>query len=50
MVITDRGQSLRFYRPYQLRLRDSALREFLLDEGWKKTPVWTSRYAPGGDR
>lgn len=50
VVITDRGNSLRFYRPYQLHLRDHALREFLLNEGWKKTPAWKSRYAPGGDR
>ncbi|KXN89503.1 hypothetical protein AN958_05665 [Leucoagaricus sp. SymC.cos] len=49
-IITDRGQTLRFYGPYQLRLRDYALREFLLTEGWKKTPVWKSRYSPGGDR
>ncbi|KAF5363624.1 hypothetical protein D9756_000322 [Leucocoprinus leucothites] len=50
VIMTDRGRSLRFYRPHQLRLRDDALREFLLTEGWKRTPVWESPYAPGGDR
>jgi hypothetical protein len=47
--MTDRGSSLRFYKPHQLRMRDYALREFLQTEGWKATPAWESRYAPGGD-
>ncbi|KAJ3576242.1 hypothetical protein NP233_g574 [Leucocoprinus birnbaumii] len=50
VVMTDRGSTLRFYRPQQLRLRDHALRDFLQAEGWKNTPAWESRYAPGGDR
>lgn len=50
VILSDRGQSLRFYPAHQLRLRDGALRDFLLEEGWKTTPVWQSRYAPGGDR
>ncbi|KAF9450160.1 hypothetical protein P691DRAFT_701799 [Macrolepiota fuliginosa MF-IS2] len=50
MIITDRGQSLRFYQPHAIRLRDYAVRDFLLNEHWKNTPKWESRYAPGGDR
>jgi hypothetical protein len=50
VIITDRGKTLRFYRPHQLRLQDYALREFLLTEGWRNTPSWKTRYAPGGDR
>jgi len=49
VIVKDRGQTLRFYRHYQLRLRDDALREFLKAEGWKLTPPWSSSFAPGGD-
>jgi len=50
MVITDRGQSLRFWKASQLRLNDKIVREFLQEEGWKSTPPWNSVYGPGGDR
>ncbi|KDR84092.1 hypothetical protein GALMADRAFT_55661 [Galerina marginata CBS 339.88] len=50
VIATDRGQTLRFYRPHQIRLRDDALREFLKVEGWRVTKPWSSAYAPGGDR
>ncbi|CAA7260140.1 unnamed protein product [Cyclocybe aegerita] len=49
VVLRDRGQSLRFYRPYQIRLREDALREFLKNDGWKVSPPWSSSFAPGGD-
>ncbi|KAJ3516144.1 hypothetical protein NLJ89_g1300 [Agrocybe chaxingu] len=49
VVLRERGQSLRFYRPYQIRLREDALREFLKNEGWKVSPPWSSSFAPGGD-
>jgi hypothetical protein len=50
VVLKDRGQALRFYRPYQIRLRDDALREFLKVDGWKVSNPWSTAYAPGGDR
>ncbi|KAF8165687.1 hypothetical protein B0H34DRAFT_690040 [Crassisporium funariophilum] len=50
VVLQDRGKTLRFYRPYQLRLKDDALREFLAAEGWKVTPPWSTAYSPGGSR
>ncbi|PPQ63148.1 hypothetical protein CVT24_005788 [Panaeolus cyanescens] len=50
VVLTDRGQTLRFYRHYQIRLRDDALLEFLRTEGWKQTAPWSSLFAPGGER
>jgi hypothetical protein len=50
VVLKDRGQTLRFYRPYQIRLRDDALREFLKVDGWKVSNPWSTAYAPGGDR
>jgi len=49
VVLKNRGQTLRFYRPHHLRLKSSALREFLTKEEWRNTPPWSSRYAPGGD-
>ncbi|KIM46519.1 hypothetical protein M413DRAFT_441609 [Hebeloma cylindrosporum] len=50
VILKDRGQTLRFYRPYQIRLRDDSLREFLKVDGWKVTKPWSTAYAPGGDR
>jgi len=50
MVITDRGQSLRFWRASQLRLNDKIIRQFLQEEGWKSTAPWKTAYSPGGDR
>lgn len=49
VVLKDRGQTLRFYKPHHLRLRESALREFLRVDGWKVTEPWATAYAPGGD-
>ncbi|KAG7447652.1 uncharacterized protein BT62DRAFT_930677 [Guyanagaster necrorhizus] len=50
VVLTDRGQTLRFYRAQNIRLRDGAFRDFLLAEAWKSTPPWKSAFAPGGER
>ncbi|KAK0499569.1 hypothetical protein EDD18DRAFT_1308009 [Armillaria luteobubalina] len=50
VVLTDRGQSLRFYRAQNIRLRDGAFRDFLKAEAWKNTPTWKTAYAPGGER
>ncbi|TFK43896.1 hypothetical protein BDQ12DRAFT_623119 [Crucibulum laeve] len=49
VILRDRGQSLRFYKPQQLRLREEALREFLKTDGWSITDPWSGLYAPGGD-
>ena len=50
VVLKDRGQTLRFYRPQHLRLSDGAMRAFLEQEAWEATPPWSSPYAPGGSR
>lgn len=50
VVLKDRGKTLRFYRPRNLRLNEDALREFLKVDGWKATPPWSSSYAPGGSK
>jgi hypothetical protein len=50
VLVKDRGKTLRFYRPQQLRLKDDALLQFLKVDGWKSTPPWSSSYAPGGSK
>lgn len=50
VILKDRGQTLRFYRPNQLRMSNGALREFIKREGWVVTPPWTGAFAPGGSR
>ncbi|KAJ6536732.1 hypothetical protein DFH09DRAFT_1178621 [Mycena vulgaris] len=50
VILKDRGQTLRFYRPNQLRIANGALREFIKREGWVVTPPWTGAFAPGGSR
>jgi hypothetical protein len=50
MVITDQGQSLRFWRASQLRLNDKIIRQFLQEKGWESTAPWKTAYSPGGDR
>lgn len=50
VILEDRGETLRFYRPNQLRIRDGALREFLKNEYFKLTPKWQSSFAPGGSK
>ncbi|KAJ7181643.1 hypothetical protein C8R43DRAFT_969771 [Mycena crocata] len=50
VILKDRGQTLRFYRPNQLRISNGAFREFIRQEGWIVTPPWKGAFAPGGDR
>ncbi|KAG7097453.1 hypothetical protein E1B28_004798 [Marasmius oreades] len=50
VVLKDRGQTLRFYRPQYLRIGDGRLREFLKEEYYLKTTPWNSDFAPGGSK
>ncbi|KAH8118415.1 hypothetical protein DFH11DRAFT_1567272 [Phellopilus nigrolimitatus] len=50
VVLKDRGQTLRFYRPGQIRLQPEILREFLKQDAWEQTQPWRSAFAPGGSR
>ncbi|KAJ7579751.1 hypothetical protein C8J56DRAFT_834456 [Mycena floridula] len=50
VIAQERGQSLRFYKPQHLRLRDGGLREFLKQEIYKLAAPWNSSFAPGGSR
>ncbi|KAF7352317.1 hypothetical protein MVEN_01195400 [Mycena venus] len=50
VILQDRGQTLRFYRPSQLRVANGALREFIKREGYVLTPPWSGAFAPGGSR
>jgi len=50
VVLKDRGQTLRFYRPGTIRLQGEILREFLKQDAWETTAPWRSAFAPGGSR
>lgn len=50
VVVKDRGQSIRFYRPAHIKLNPQSLHRFLKVEGYNETPLWTSAYGPGGSR
>ena len=50
VIAKDRGQTLRFYRPQHIRVREDAFRAFLQTEGYQSTPPWSTIWAPGGDR
>ncbi|KAL0950075.1 hypothetical protein HGRIS_010079 [Hohenbuehelia grisea] len=50
VVLTDRGQSLRFLRPYQLRMKPEYILEFLRSNGWTAVQPWSTAYSPGGSR
>lgn len=50
MVITDRGQTLRFWKATQVRLNEETIRTFLSEEGWRNSEPWRSSFGPGGDR
>jgi len=48
VVVTDRGQSLRFYKANSVRLDPDLIRTFLADEAWREGEPWSSPFAPGG--
>ncbi|KAK1220698.1 hypothetical protein PQX77_016524 [Marasmius sp. AFHP31] len=50
IILRDRGQSLRFFRPQYMPLRDGGLREFLKNEYYLLSPAWDSSFAPGGSQ
>jgi len=49
-AVSDRGNTLRFWRASQIRLRSEPLREFLKSGMWEHTPPWQTSFAPGGNR
>ena len=48
VVLKDRGQTLRFYRPGNIRLDPEILRKFLQQDAWEQTQPWSSSFGPGG--
>jgi len=50
VVLKDRGQSLRFYRPHQLRINGDLMRQFLKVNAFEQTKPWKSAFGPGGSR
>lgn len=50
VVLHDRGQTLRFYRPGNIRIDPENLRAFLAQDGWRETEPWSSVWSPRGSR
>ena len=50
IVLTDRGQTLRFYKADRVRVTPELLRELLTEELWRNTAPWKTNFAPGGKR
>ncbi|CDZ97221.1 hypothetical protein [Phaffia rhodozyma] len=50
VFVSDRGQTLRFLGPRSIRPEGELLREVLVNDDWKKAPVWESEWAPKGSR
>jgi len=48
VVSHDRGRTLRFYTPGQIRASPEMLHSFLKEGGWKETEPWSGPFAPGG--
>ncbi|THH11717.1 hypothetical protein EW145_g476 [Phellinidium pouzarii] len=48
VVLKDRGQTLRFYRPGNIRLDPEVLRAFLKQDAWERTEPWRTSFSPGG--
>jgi hypothetical protein len=50
VAVSDRGQTLRFWRATQIRFRSDILRDFFQSGMWEHTPPWQTSFAPGGNR
>ncbi|KAI0776166.1 hypothetical protein BD413DRAFT_708756 [Trametes elegans] len=50
VVLTDRGQTLRFFKADRVRITPELLRELLVEEFWRNSPPWKTNFAPGGKR
>jgi hypothetical protein len=50
VILSDRGQTLRFFRASQIRLTDELLHDFLKEKRYLIQQPWSSIYGPGGSR
>lgn len=50
VVLTDRGQTLRFYQAGRMHLNADLLYQFLKEEAWRMREPWRSAFSPGGRR
>ena len=50
MVLADRGKTLRFLSPNQVRLDVDAMRNWLKDKAYTDHQPWNSSFAPGGSK
>ncbi|KAF9782229.1 hypothetical protein BJ322DRAFT_204669 [Thelephora terrestris] len=48
VVLTDRGRTLRFLGPNEVRLDVDAMRSWLKDKTYLDHPTWNTSFAPGG--
>jgi hypothetical protein len=50
VILTDRGKTLRFLNPNQVRLDVDAMRDWFKDKGYLDHPIWNTSFAPGGSK
>ncbi|WVQ93926.1 hypothetical protein IAU59_001004 [Kwoniella sp. CBS 9459] len=50
VFISDKGRTLRFLSPRNVRPDTEVLYEGVTSGNWETVPAWDSRWAPGGDR
>ncbi|KAG0149456.1 hypothetical protein CROQUDRAFT_104999 [Cronartium quercuum f. sp. fusiforme G11] len=50
VIISKRGQELRFFKVGGLPPTLEHLAQFIREEGWAYKPVWNSSYSPGGSK
>lgn len=50
VILQDRGQTLRFFKPHQIPMNEEMLHEYLKQGAYEHTLPWNSMYGPGGSR
>lgn len=50
VVVADRGKTLRFLSPNEVRLDIDAMRNWLRDKAYINHQPWNSSFAPGGSK
>jgi len=48
VVVSERGRTLRFFKPSQVTISIESTRGFLQAERWKQEEPWATSWAPGG--
>jgi len=50
VVVADRGRTLWFLNPNEVRLDIDAMRDWLKDKAYTHNQPWNSSFAPGGSK